>query len=191
MSNVEEHKIGDQNAQNNEEEEYASLEEFFIDSCRFGDLDDVIGAITDGVDINYFDNNLNTALHMACANGHLDVIKEILKVTKDGQRVANINARNSDGSTPLHWAVINTQKAVIELLLENNADCNIKSKYGQTPLDEAITGGIYEIAEMIAAKTKPDEEELQIVEEEVGAGEGGEEPEDDDEEEGEEKMSDS
>ena len=38
---------------------------------------------------------------MACANGHVDVIKEILKVTKDGERVANINARNSDGSTPL------------------------------------------------------------------------------------------
>jgi len=40
-------------------------------------------------------------IDMACANGHLDVIKEILKVEKDGQRVANINARNSDGSTPL------------------------------------------------------------------------------------------
>jgi len=46
----------------------------------------------------------------------------------------------------IDWAVINTQKAVIELLLEKGADCNIKSKYGHTPLDEAITGGIYEIA---------------------------------------------
>jgi len=29
---------------------------------EYSDLDDVIGAIADGVDINYFDNNLNTAL---------------------------------------------------------------------------------------------------------------------------------
>ena len=50
--------------------------------------------------IYFLDSNLMD-IDMACANGHLDVIKEILKVEKDGQRVANINARNSDGSTPL------------------------------------------------------------------------------------------
>jgi len=38
---------------------------------------------------------------MACANGHIDVIKELLKVKKDDQLVININAKNSDGSTPL------------------------------------------------------------------------------------------
>ncbi len=46
---------------------------------------------------------------MACANGHLDIIKEILKAEKDGERIANINARNSDGSTPLrkieYWSM--------------------------------------------------------------------------------------
>jgi len=36
MENVEERKLGEQTAQNEEEDCYASLEEFFIDSCRFG-----------------------------------------------------------------------------------------------------------------------------------------------------------
>jgi len=96
---------------------------------------------------------------MAAANGHIEIIKELLKVKTDDKLVLNINAKNSDGSTPLRkflsykylkividWAVINDKKDVIELLIENGADCNIKSKYGHTPLDEAILGGRYEIA---------------------------------------------
>lgn len=38
---------------------------------------------------------------MACANGHIDIIKELLQVKKDDKRVVNVNARNADGSTPL------------------------------------------------------------------------------------------
>lgn len=38
---------------------------------------------------------------MAAANGHIEVLEELLKVKKDDKIVANINARNADGSTPL------------------------------------------------------------------------------------------
>lgn len=33
-----------------EEDCYGSLEEYFIDCCRYGDKDEVIGCLDDGVD---------------------------------------------------------------------------------------------------------------------------------------------
>jgi len=38
---------------------------------------------------------------MAAANGHVDIIREILNVKKDDKMVAKIDARNADGCTPL------------------------------------------------------------------------------------------
>ena len=38
---------------------------------------------------------------MASANGHVEVIEELLKVKKGEKVVLNINARNADGSTAL------------------------------------------------------------------------------------------
>jgi ankyrin repeat protein len=39
---------------------------------------------------------------MACANGHINILEELLKTNKE-----NMNDQNADGNTPLHWAVIN------------------------------------------------------------------------------------
>ncbi len=38
---------------------------------------------------------------MAAANGHVDIIREILSVKKDDKLVANLDSRNSEGCTPL------------------------------------------------------------------------------------------
>lgn len=49
--------------------------------------------------------------------------------------------------TPLHWAVQKRHKKIVELLLENNSDPNVISKFGKTPLTIA-----YETAQLDVVK---------------------------------------
>ena len=51
---------------------------------------------------------------------------------------ADPNARDEDGSTPLHRAAAyNTDPAIISLLLKAGADLKTRDEWGQTPLHEA------------------------------------------------------
>jgi ankyrin repeat protein len=54
---------------------------------------------------------------------------------------ADVNARGSDGTPALHWAVRVSDRATAERLVEAGADVNAASRYGVTPLQLAITGG--------------------------------------------------
>ncbi len=54
------------------------LAEFYIDSARYGDLDDVVAALKEGVPVDAVDGAGRTALHMASANGHLECVLRIL-----------------------------------------------------------------------------------------------------------------
>jgi ankyrin repeat protein len=63
----------------------------------------------------------------------LNVIRELLA------HGAKVNAQDTDGCTPLHYAVINMDAAMVELLLEAGADPKIADKGGDTPLALAET----------------------------------------------------
>jgi len=47
---------------------------------------------------------------------------------------AQVNVSDSDGITPLHMAVDQAQKDLIELLIQKGADVNARSNDGFTPL---------------------------------------------------------
>ncbi|MDA7676812.1 ankyrin repeat domain-containing protein [bacterium] len=49
----------------------------------------------------------------------------------------NVNAKDDDGSTPLHYASAKSNKEVTELLIVESADVNAKDEDGETPLDFA------------------------------------------------------
>ncbi len=66
-------------------------------AARSGDIDDIndLCAINPLEYINYQDEcSGNSALHMACANGHLDCVKALM--AKGARHLANAN-----GNTPL------------------------------------------------------------------------------------------
>ena len=60
-------------------------------------------------------------------------------------RAADINARDSDGRTPLHWVVIGSGSAqdlqVVVWLIDHGVDVNMTDDLGSTALDYAVAIG--------------------------------------------------
>ena len=78
---------------------------------------------------------------MACQNGHLDVLNELLPYYK----TVDI-ARPSDGITPLFIAAESGRLEVVEKLIENGADVNnLNIENGKTPLYVASQNGHVDI----------------------------------------------
>ncbi|CAN1250832.1 Acyl-CoA-binding domain-containing protein 2 [Linum perenne] len=56
---------------------------------------------------------------------------------------------DSEGRTPLHWAVDRGHRNIVELLVERNADVNAKDNEGQTALHYAVVCEREGIAELL------------------------------------------
>ena len=69
----------------NNEEELLTLEEYYLECARFGELNDLKKAMKDAdsnFNVNTTDFNGNTALHMSSSNGFLDVVKYLIEELK-------------------------------------------------------------------------------------------------------------
>jgi|TARA_B100002003_G_scaffold33438_1_gene28604 ankyrin repeat protein len=69
------------------------------------------------------------ALVGAAGLGDLEAVKQHLAAGVD------VNAKNKNGTTPLHRAAYYGRKETAELLIAKGADVNAKDKDGDTPLD--------------------------------------------------------
>ncbi|KAH8739966.1 hypothetical protein FG386_001079 [Cryptosporidium ryanae] len=111
-----------------------------LECARYGELEDLVKILDNyKVDVDYKDKHGNTALHKSCANGHVDIVLELLK------RNASINIQNNNGNSPLHWAVTNKKKEVIIELLndprlpsEGGADVLLKNYMNKSVLTEVF-----------------------------------------------------
>jgi ankyrin repeat protein len=63
---------------------------------------------------------------------------------------AEVNAKDKDGWTPLHFAALVGHKDVAELLLANRADVNAKTVDGETPLHWAAAVGDKDVVELLS-----------------------------------------
>jgi ankyrin repeat protein len=48
-----------------------------------------------------------------------------------------VNAKRSNNETPLHWAALNGQTMIAEMLINKGAKTEVKNSDGSTPLDYA------------------------------------------------------
>ena len=84
------------------------------------------------------DNNM-TFLN-ACRNGQKGIVLIFLK--KGG---IDVNKRDAEGNTPLHYACLKGYRDIVNLLLDSEADATIANNLSETPLHAASRSGNKEI----------------------------------------------
>jgi len=90
------------------------------------------------------ESNHDTALTVACAGGHEELVKLLLL------RGANIEHRDKKGFTPLILAATGGFEKIVEILLSNVANMEAQSERTKdTPLSLACSGGRYEVIKYI------------------------------------------
>ncbi|CAC08544.1 Ankyrin repeat-containing protein P16F5.05c [Schizosaccharomyces pombe] len=105
-----------------------------IYACRAADeelLDEIIEKCPQ--ELSRRDENGNSGLHMASANGHIAVVQKIIPYLNKEV----INAQNESGNTAMHWAALNGHAEICKLLLEAGGDPHIKNIYEKSPIYEA------------------------------------------------------
>jgi ankyrin repeat protein len=64
----------------------------------------------------------------------------------------DVNAQDSGGDTPLHWATWRDGRRLVEGLLAQGADPPLCNAAGMTPLDVATAGGHEDVAGLLRAR---------------------------------------
>lgn len=127
-------------------------------------------------DINQLDKENRTALHIACANGHAEVVQflveskaklnlcdnqnrsALMKAVQCQQERcvgpllehdADPNLVDINGNTALHLAACIPAVSITMLLLEHEANINAENKEGYTPLTMAVKENHIEMAEFL------------------------------------------
>lgn len=104
-------------------------------AANFGYLDAVQLLLENGAYLAPKNYSGNTALHLAIKSQHPDP-KIVALLLNAWPR--NANAKDSDGSTPLHHAAQLNNLEFVKLLLESKADASIKNKAGLNALHSSI-----------------------------------------------------
>jgi ankyrin repeat protein len=112
----------------------------------FGRINIVHLLLNRGADINAPSKNDQrvTPLHSALANPHNATVAQLLI---DGG--ADLNARQSEGYTPLHYAAANGLEQIVRTLIARSVDATAKEAGGKTAYDLAVQKGYTSIAELL------------------------------------------
>lgn len=89
-----------------------------------------------------------TFLIIAAGNGHLDVVKALVR------NKAQVDKADSFNTTPLMAAAAGGHLPVVELLLTSGANPKAKDKDGKDVLASAREGGNAEVVKLLEAKAK-------------------------------------
>jgi ankyrin repeat protein len=130
-----------------------------------------------GADIEAKDNISFTPLHLACLNEHVAIVIELLSPTdsnhgatttsilgKRKSRGANIEAKDNEDYTPLHYASIHDGVAIVRALLSGGANILAANNQGELPIHNAMRFGRSEVAKCLLqhfyATTRPERPHL-------------------------------
>ncbi|RCH88716.1 hypothetical protein CU097_003816 [Rhizopus azygosporus] len=144
--------------------------------ARAGELEDLKQCKAEPNMLVEKDETGKTALHMASANNHLDIVKYIIEqISSLQEKKKLINVQNEEGNTPLHWAALNGHYEVVEALVNAGADCTVKNAMNHSPIYEAQQRNHEKIAEFFLT-TMTEEEPSESVAEDQQFVETGVQP---------------
>ena len=150
----------EQEQQRREQEKKKTQEVRMRDAAQNSDIAEVNRLLDDGVNVNSFDDDGNTALHLATLNGNIEIVKALLLSG------ANFNAANNDGNTVLDLAFTGKNIEVIRVLHKANEEqMELKAEDELRKLKKAERDARQANARQIAAiqaKLKVEEEVKQI-----------------------------
>ncbi|KAH8519975.1 hypothetical protein H0E87_001427 [Populus deltoides] len=86
-----------------------------LEAARYDDIEDIARLASSGVSLDSKDSLGRTALHMAAANGHLDIVEYLVSQGVD------LNAANKEKNTALHWACLNGHIEVIIIVTSKSS----------------------------------------------------------------------
>jgi len=86
----------------------------FIEACTRLQLDD-----------KEIDQSGNSLLHHACIHGNKETVKYLLQA-----EMCDVNGRNQEGNTPLHYCYGHNQRHLIEMIQAWGADPRVTNRYG-------------------------------------------------------------
>jgi ankyrin repeat protein len=119
----------------------------FETAINKGYLDVIKVFVEKGADVKATDQDGDTPLHWAAANGHSDVVKYLVE-----EKGTNVKVGDKDGYTPLHRAAANSKLDVVKYLVEKGADVKAADKYGDTPLYRAARYGEWDVVKYLVEK---------------------------------------
>lgn len=101
-----------------------------------------------GANPNRVDHMMNTPLHNIISMCHYNVEKTV-KLLLSPKYNVNVDARNKNGDTPLHFAVKFARFNLIWMLLEHCPDLTIKNNMGYNPMMVAENKNYFGIVEIL------------------------------------------
>ncbi|XP_035663749.1 protein phosphatase 1 regulatory subunit 12A-like isoform X2 [Branchiostoma floridae] len=103
----------------------------FLAACAAGDTEEVGQLLTNGADINTANVDGLTALHQACIDDNMDMVKFLV------EKEADMEYPDNEGWTALHATVSCGHLEITQYLIESGADLSAVNNEGETPLDLA------------------------------------------------------
>jgi ankyrin repeat protein len=120
-------------------EEQQILEEAnreLLECARYGEDEDLLTLMNQyRANVNHTDDNGNTALHRAAANGHIKCLQAL-------KEHGALHVKNKEGNYPIHWAAQNGQAEALKFLFDcYEVDVLEKNDQGRSTLTEAFQSG--------------------------------------------------
>ena len=106
-------------------------------SCRTGNFECVDLLIKHQADINVLDKQDHIPLVYACGSGHAHIVAVLLSQNDQ----MNLNRRDQEGRTPLHYSAMVDRREIVNNLISHGLDPNVRDNSGSPPLHIAAFSG--------------------------------------------------